>query len=131
MVALPMPSVDVAHIPLTEVLLAAAALLDDLDQAGLELLNGRHVVGQHAHLAGLRRQVDLDDVLGLVDGLVGRRRNVSFEQLDMQSACRDPGLPHPRAPAGLAASVLSLGRSLGRARFSGVPARERVWLRTW
>jgi hypothetical protein len=29
----------------------AAALLDDLDDAGLELLNRRHVVGENAHLA--------------------------------------------------------------------------------
>jgi hypothetical protein len=43
-----------------EELLAAAALLDDLDEAGLQLLDGGHVVGQDAHLTGLGGEVDLD-----------------------------------------------------------------------
>ena len=52
-----------------EELLAAAALLNDLDQAGLELLDGGHVIGEDTHVAGLGGDVDLDDVLGLVEGL--------------------------------------------------------------
>ena len=43
-----------------EELLAAAALLDDLDKSGLQLLDGRDVVGQDTHLAGFRGKVDLD-----------------------------------------------------------------------
>lgn len=35
----------------TEELLAAAALLDNLNQTGLELLNGRDVVGENTHLS--------------------------------------------------------------------------------
>lgn len=53
----------------TEELLAAAALLDNLDQAGLQLLNGGDVVGEDTHLSRLGGQVDLDNILGLVDGL--------------------------------------------------------------
>jgi len=43
-----------------EELLAATALLNDLDQTGLQLFDGRHVVRQHTHLAGFRGKVDLD-----------------------------------------------------------------------
>lgn len=43
-----------------EELLAAAALLDDLDESGLQLLDGRDVVGQDTHLAGFRGEVNLD-----------------------------------------------------------------------
>lgn len=53
-----------------EELLGGAALLDNLDHAGLELLDGRDVVGEDTHVTGLRGNVDLDDILGLVDGLV-------------------------------------------------------------
>lgn len=53
----------------TEELLAAARLLDDLDQTGLQLLDGGHVVGEDTHISGLGGQVDLDDILGLVEGL--------------------------------------------------------------
>lgn len=53
----------------TEELLAAAALLDDLDQTGLQLLDGGDVVGEDTHLSGLGGEVDLDDILGLVEGL--------------------------------------------------------------
>lgn len=53
----------------TEVLLAAAALLDDLDQTGLQLLDGGNVVGEDTHVSRLGGQVDLDDILGLVKGL--------------------------------------------------------------
>lgn len=49
--------------------LLAAALLNNLNQTGLELLNGGHVVGQDTHLSRLGGQVDLDDILGLVEGL--------------------------------------------------------------
>ncbi len=53
----------------TEELLAAAALLNDLDQAGLQLLDGGNVVGEDTHLSGFRGDVDLDDILRLVDRL--------------------------------------------------------------
>lgn len=58
----------------TEELLGAAALLDDLDDAGLELLDRGNVVGEDTHLTGLGGDVDLDDVLGLVDGLYSAMR---------------------------------------------------------
>lgn len=45
-----------------EELLAAALLLDDLDQTRLQLLNGWHVVCQDTHVAGFRWEVDLDAV---------------------------------------------------------------------
>lgn len=47
----------------------AAALLDDLNDTGLQLLNRRDVVGEDTHLTGLGGDVDLDGILGLVDGL--------------------------------------------------------------
>ena len=47
----------------------AAALLNDLDDTGLQLLNRRDVVGEDTHLTGLGGDVDLDGILGLVDGL--------------------------------------------------------------
>jgi hypothetical protein len=53
----------------TEELLAWAALLDDLDESWLQLLDGWNVAGEDTHLTGLGWDVDLDDVLGLVDGL--------------------------------------------------------------
>lgn len=53
----------------TEVLLAATALLDDLNQTGLQLLDGGDVVGEDTHVSRLGGQIDLDDILGLVDGL--------------------------------------------------------------
>ena len=53
----------------TEELLGAAALLDDLDHTGLQLLDGGDVVGEDTHLSGLGGDVDLDDILGLEDGL--------------------------------------------------------------
>lgn len=55
----------------TEVSLAAATILDDLDHARLQLLNGGNVVGQDTHISRLGGDVDLDDALGLVDGLCG------------------------------------------------------------
>lgn len=53
----------------TEERLGAAVLLDDLDDTGLELLNGGNVVGEDTHLTRLGGDVDLDDVLRLEDGL--------------------------------------------------------------
>lgn len=47
----------------TEELLGAASLLNNLNQAGLKLLDGGNVVGQDTHLTGLGGDVDLDDVL--------------------------------------------------------------------
>lgn len=44
----------------TEELLGGTALLDDLDETGLELLNGGNVVGEDTHLTGLGGDVDLD-----------------------------------------------------------------------
>lgn len=60
-----------------EVLLAAAALLEDLNEASLQLLDGRNVVGQDTHLAGFRGKVDLDaasepSVLARTGGGLGR-----------------------------------------------------------
>lgn len=43
-----------------EELLAAAALLNDLDKSGLQLLDGGDVVGEDTHLSGLCGEVDLD-----------------------------------------------------------------------
>ncbi len=49
---------DLALSP-TEELFAPSCLLDDFDQARLQLLDGRDVVGKHAHLARLPWYVDL------------------------------------------------------------------------
>lgn len=54
----------------TEELLAAAAVFNNLDQAGLQLLDGGDVVGEDTHLSGLGGNVDLHDTLRLVDGLL-------------------------------------------------------------
>lgn len=43
-----------------EELLVAARLLDDLDQARLQLLDGGDVVGEDTHIASLGGKVDLD-----------------------------------------------------------------------
>lgn len=51
----------------TEKLLAASALLNNLDQSRLELLDRGDVVGEETHLTRLGGDVDLDDVLGGVD----------------------------------------------------------------
>lgn len=53
----------------TEESLAGAAVLDNLDHAGLQLLNGRDVVGQDTHISRLGGDVDLDDALRRIDGL--------------------------------------------------------------
>lgn len=57
----------------TEILLASGALLDDLDETWLQLLNGGNVVGEHTHITGFRGDVDLDDILGFINGLFGER----------------------------------------------------------
>ena len=54
----------------TEELLGAAALLNHLHDTRLQLLDRGNVLGENAHLAGLSGEVDLDDIGGLVDGLV-------------------------------------------------------------
>lgn len=46
----------------TEELLAGTTLLDDLNETGLELLNGGDVVGENTHLSGLGGDVDLDTI---------------------------------------------------------------------
>lgn len=46
-----------------EELLGATILLDNLNQAGLQLLDRGYVVRQDAHLTGFRREVDLDAAL--------------------------------------------------------------------
>lgn len=51
----------------TEKLLAAGALLNNLNQSRLELLDRGDVVGEETHLSGLGGEVDLDDVLRGVD----------------------------------------------------------------
>jgi hypothetical protein len=76
----------------TEELLAGTAFLDDFDQTGLQLLDGRDVVGEDTHLTGLGRNVDLDDILGSVDGLHAVIRLVLF------FSCLHPVLPHLRPP---------------------------------
>lgn len=53
----------------TEELLGAATLLNNFDNTRLELLDRWDVVCEDTHLARFRGDVDLDDVLGLVDGL--------------------------------------------------------------
>jgi len=50
-------------------LLATTALLNNLHKSWLQLLNGWNVVGENTHLSGLGWNVDLDDILGLEDGL--------------------------------------------------------------
>lgn len=47
----------------TEELLAGTALLHDLNETGLELLDGGNVVGKDTHLTGLGGDVDLDTVV--------------------------------------------------------------------
>lgn len=53
---------DEVEIKRTEELLASSSLLNDLDEAGTELLDGRNVLGEHTHLSGLGWDVDLDTV---------------------------------------------------------------------
>jgi hypothetical protein len=48
----------------TEELLVGTTLLNDLNETGLELLNGGNVVGEDTHFSGLGGDVDLDTVGG-------------------------------------------------------------------
>lgn len=52
-----------ATIVRTEELLAPTGLLNDLDKTRLQLLDGRNVLGEDAHLARLSGDVDLDAAL--------------------------------------------------------------------
>jgi len=54
----------------TEELLAGTALLNNLNESRLQLLNRRNVVCENTHLSGFSGDVDLDDSLRLVDGLL-------------------------------------------------------------
>lgn len=47
----------------TEELLASAAFLQNLNETGLELLDGGDVVGKNTHLTSLGGDVDLDTVV--------------------------------------------------------------------
>lgn len=47
----------------TEELLASAALLQNLNETGLELLDGGDVVGENTHLTSFGGDVDLDTVV--------------------------------------------------------------------
>ena len=53
----------------TEELLGTTSLLNNLNEAGLKLLDRRNVVGENTHLTGLGGDVDLNDILRLVDRL--------------------------------------------------------------
>lgn len=48
-----------ARIGRTEVLLGSTALLNDLNETGLELLDGGNVVGKDTHVTGGSGDVDL------------------------------------------------------------------------
>jgi hypothetical protein len=54
----------------TEELFAAAALLNNLDESRLQLLDGRNMVCKNTHFTGFSGNVDLDDIGRLVDGLL-------------------------------------------------------------
>ena len=54
---------------LTEELLCCTALPDYGDRAGLQLLDNGNVVRQNTHVTRIGGDVDLNNVLGLVDGL--------------------------------------------------------------
>jgi hypothetical protein len=58
----------------TEVLLGGAALLNDLDETGLELLDGGNVVGEDTHLTGGGGDVDLGTVIAKVGQYLGKGR---------------------------------------------------------
>jgi hypothetical protein len=51
-------------------LFAAAALLNNLDESRLQLLDGRNMVCKNTHFTGFSGDVDLDDIGRLVDGLL-------------------------------------------------------------
>jgi hypothetical protein len=55
-----------ARIGRTEVLLGGAVLLENLNETGLQLLNGGNVVGKDTHLTGGGGEVDLGTVIAKV-----------------------------------------------------------------
>lgn len=58
----------------TEVLLGGTALLNDLNETGLELLNGGNVVGEDTHVTGGGGNVDLGTVIAEVGQYLGKGR---------------------------------------------------------
>jgi hypothetical protein len=56
----------------TEVLLAGTALLEDLNETGLELLDGGNVVGEDTHLTGGGGEVDLGTVIAKAGQYFGK-----------------------------------------------------------
>jgi hypothetical protein len=79
MINQPIISANGSCVP-TEELFASTTLLDYFNESRLQLLDGRNMICEHTHLAGLRGEVDLDDVLRLVDRLLTR---VSPESTDI------------------------------------------------
>lgn len=76
---LPQPACAVHPLGLqrTEELFASPALLNDLDQAGFQLFDRRHMIGKYAHLSRFGRYVDLDTDWGFgvsLDYLAGSFR---------------------------------------------------------
>lgn len=63
-----------AKIGRTEVLLGSTALLDDLDETGVELLDRGNVVGENTHLTGGGGKVDLGTVIAKVGQYLGKGR---------------------------------------------------------
>ena len=63
-----------AKIGRTEVLLGSTALLDDLDETGVELLDRGNVVGENTHLTGGGGEVDLGTVIAKVGQYLGKGR---------------------------------------------------------
>lgn len=93
----------------TEELLGAATLLDDLDKAGLELLDRGNVVRQDAHLAGLRGDVDLDDALGLVERL-HQIAAISTSRLHSATPnCRSPPSSNNSIRSVIRSGIISIG----------------------
>ena len=58
----------------TEVLLVGTVLLKDLNETGLELLDGGNVVGEDTHLTGGGGDVDLGTVIAKVGQYLGKGR---------------------------------------------------------
>ena len=61
-----------ARIGRTEVLLVGTVLLKDLNETGLELLDGGNVVGEDTHLTGGGGDVDLGTVIAKVGQYLGK-----------------------------------------------------------
>lgn len=47
----------------TEELLATSTFLDDLNEAGLQLFDGRYMIGQDTHFSRLSRYIDLNTAI--------------------------------------------------------------------